>query len=86
MADPVATLDSKFNYLASKHFETRILVETSIVLASVSDQSVLMSIIASVNTLKEHNAPWTYVTTLFIEKQKKLQKISKKTRISLTND
>lgn len=72
----MATLESKFNRLASMIFEIKKIIRTAILMTSVSDLSVYSTKIALVNKLEENDATWKYVTTLFIDKHRRLLKNS----------
>lgn len=63
-------LESKFNRLANMIFDIKEPTEIAILLTSVSDLPVYTAIIASGSTLREDDATWTYINTLFIEEQK----------------
>lgn len=85
MGDHVVNHESKFNRRESMNFEIRKTLEIAIPLTSISKLPVYAAIIASVNTLKEIDSTWTYVTTVFIEEQKRVMKIDTDTRKAPTD-
>lgn len=82
----VASLDSKFKRPASTDFDKKENIKFIFLLALESDVSTYTSIIELYKTLKEEDATWAYVTTLFLREQKRFLITMKYTRIPSTDD
>lgn len=82
MRDNEANRESKFSRLTTMTFDIKEWMKMAILLTSISDLPVYTAMIAFIITLKKDDATWTHVTILFIEKQRRVTKTSRDTRIA----
>lgn len=77
IGDHVAQLKSQFLRWKKMDSKMEEVMEVAILVTSPSRQKDFAKIIASVNTLQENIVTWKYVTSIFIEENKRLRNSTK---------
>lgn len=73
MRNHITQLESQFSKLAAVGSKTEEQKKVTILLSSLNERQELAHSIASMHTVQEEMANWTYVTNTFIEENKRLK-------------